>query len=150
MPKAITSFVLSLGLMASAVSAQTDPAINIFFGFDYVLQPIAIKWACGGQQSEDLTAIEALIAAFPEDAERADLRGFVDSMLQVSERRAGLTEILGAELTSKQTEQLCAAARPLSLVWATPEQLTNGGEDTIAPEPSAAWAEFYRVVEHLQ
>lgn len=117
--------------MVSAVSAQTDPAINNFFGFDYVLQPIAIKWACGGPQSEDLAAIEALLAAFPEDADRADLQGIVDSMLQASEREAGLAVVLGAEITSKQSEQVCAVAQALSLVWVTPERLANGGEDKI-------------------
>ncbi|MDE4308114.1 hypothetical protein [Phaeobacter gallaeciensis] len=67
----IKQTVIPLSLIASGASAQTNPPQNIFFGFDFFLKPIAIKWACGGQRDHDLAAIEALIAAFPKDAERA-------------------------------------------------------------------------------
>ncbi|MCG7624161.1 hypothetical protein [Epibacterium sp. Ofav1-8] len=142
--------MLFSGLMVSAASAQTNLAPNIFFGFDFVLQPIAIKWACGGSRDQDLAAFEKLIAAFPEDAKRAGLRTHIDAMLQISEGEESLIEVLGGKIAKEQAEKLCNAARPISVTWATPEQLANDDEDGMTPDQRAAWAEFWQVIEGLQ
>lgn len=148
--KTIKQFILHLCMTASVASAQDSPPANVFFGFDFVLQPIAIKWACGGPRDHDLAAFEALMAAFPEDARRANLQSTIDDMLHVSVGEAGVNEVIGAEVTSKQAEQLCNVARPLSIVWATPEQLINHDEDAIPPEQKSAWAKFWETIESIQ
>ena len=146
----IRQFVLCSTLLASIASAQTQPPINLFFGSDFVLHPIAIKWACGGQSDQDLSQIAVLMAAFPKEAERAELQNIVDALLEASEREAGLSEILGAELSNEQVERLCIAARPLSIEWATPEQLANDDEDGVPQGQRVAWEAFHQVVEELQ
>jgi hypothetical protein len=150
MTNLIKQTVILLSLIASGASAQTNPPRNIFFGFDFVLQPIAIKWACGGPRDHDLAAIEALIAAFPKDAELAGLKAHLDAMTELSEGKAGLSEVLGGELARDQAERLCGAAKTLSIAWATPEQIANDDEEGSPPEQRAAWEEFWRVVEGLQ
>ena len=142
--------VLALTMMASVASAQSNPAINVFFGFDFVLHPIAIKWACQGAREQDFATFETLIAAFPEDAKSAELRTYIDTMQQISEGDGGLAKVLGGDISKEQAEQLCDAARPLSVAWVTPEQLVNDDEDGVPTEQRVAWAEFWKVVESLQ
>ncbi|MEM9584657.1 MAG: hypothetical protein AAGA08_16220 [Pseudomonadota bacterium] len=150
MTKATKRVAFSLSLMASVASAQSNPAINVFFGFDFVLHPIAIKWACRGAREEDLATFERLIAAFPEDAKSAELRTHIDAYQKISEGDEGLTQLLGSETSKEQEEQLCAAARPLSIAGLTPKQLANGDGDRMPAEQLAAWIEFWKVVESLQ
>ncbi len=150
MIRATKRIVFSLCMMVSVASAQSNSSINVFFGFDFVLHPIAIKWACEGARDQDLAALETLIAAFPEDAKRAELRTHVDAMKRVADGDEGLAQILGGELTSEQAQQLCSAARPLNIAWVTPQQLVNDDEDGISPEQRAAWEGFWEVVESLQ
>jgi len=90
------------------------------------------------------------MAAFPKEAERAELQNIVDALLEASEREAGLSEILGAELSNEQVAKLCIAARPLSIEWATPEQLANDDEDGVPQGQRVAWEAFHQVVEELQ
>ncbi|WP_208347801.1 hypothetical protein [Pseudaestuariivita rosea] len=143
-------FTFYLIMMACVASAQTDRNINVFFGFDFILAPITVKWACGGARDQDLTALKALISAFPEDAKRADLQGYIDDMLQVPVGQAGLVQILGNRITDEQSEQLCNAARPLSIVWATPQQLMNEDNDRDMPEEQRkTWAAFWQVIENI-
>ena len=66
---------------------------------------------------------------------------------KISTGDEGITQLLGSEVTNQQAEQLCAAARPLSVAWVTPEQLINDDEDGVPTEQRAAWAEFWKVVE---
>jgi len=137
-------------MMASVASAQSNPTINVFFGLDFILQPIAIKWACQGAREQDLATFEALIAAFPEDAKSAELRTHIDAMQQISEGEESLAQVLGGEISKEQEKQLCGAARPLSVAWVTPEQLVKDDEDGVPTEQRVAWAEFWKVVESLQ
>ena len=156
MPSAKNRIAFSLGMMASVASAQPNPRGNVFFGFDFVLAPIAIKWACQGSREKDLATFETLIAAFPEDAKDAELRTHIDAMQTISEGDKSLTQILGGEISKEQEEKLCDVARPLGISWLTPEQLGNRGEDG-APteqiaawaEQIAAWAEFWTFIESL-
>ena len=150
MTRATRRIAFSLGMIASVASAQSNPAISVFFGFDFVLHPIAIKWACEGSREEDLTAFETLIAAFPEDAKSAELRTHIDAFQHISTGDEGIAQILGREVTNQQAEHLCAAARHLSVAWVTPEQLVNDDEHAVPTEQRAAWAEFWKVVESLQ
>ena len=150
MTKASKRIAFSLGMMASVASAQSNPAINVFFGFDFVLHPIAIKWACRGEREQDLAIFETLIAAFPEDAESAELRSHIDALQQVSEGDEGLTQVLGSQISKDQAEQLCDVARPLTVAWVTPEQLVKDHEDAVPTEQKLAWAEFWKVVESFQ
>lgn len=149
MTRAIKRIAFSLGMMASVASAQSYPPINVFFGFDFILEPIAVKWVCQGSREQDLATFETLIAAFPEDAKDAELRTHIDAMQKISEGGKSLTQILGGEISKEQEEQLCDAARPLSVAWLTPEQLVNDSEDGAHTEQRAAWAEFWKVVESL-
>ncbi len=141
---------LLVALISTSTSAQTKPRNNVFFGFDFVLKPIAIKWSCGGARDQDLAALDVLIAAFPSDAEEAGLPSIIDSLLQTSEGDNGLAVILEVELSDQQTEQLCAAALRLNLVWATPEQLVNNDEDNITAEQQDSWENFFQVIEDVQ
>jgi hypothetical protein len=150
MIRASKRIAFSVCMMASIASAQSNPAINVFFGFDFVLHPIAIKWACHGAREQDLAIFETLISAFPEDAKSAELRTHIDALQQIPEGGEGLTLLLGSEISKEQAMQLCIAARPLSVAWVTPEQLVNDGDDGVPTEQRAAWAEFWQVVESLQ
>lgn len=148
--KSIRKLAICSSLVATTASAQAESKKSVFFDFDFVLFPIAIKWFCGGQTDQDLSQIAALTAAFPEDAEDAELQSLVDELLQMSERETGLTEILSAEFSDEQVDKLCAAARPLSLSWATPEQMVDGGEDGVPLAQRVVWEAFYQVIEELQ
>lgn len=41
----------------------------MFFGFDFVLVFIVIKWVCGGEVEEDLFCINVVVMVFFEDVE---------------------------------------------------------------------------------
>ncbi|MFV1497991.1 hypothetical protein VW040_16815 [Phaeobacter sp. JH85H1] len=143
--------VLCVTTAGSATSAPTQhPVQNVFFGFDFVLQPLAIKWACGGKREQDLSQIEMLVVAFPEDSERAELGPMVAELAELASGLESLPQILGAELKGQQIGLLCAAALPLNIDWVTPEQFIMGDESGIPDEMKAAWANFWRVVESLQ
>ena len=143
--------MLGIGIAGSAATAQTQhPVQNVFFGFEYVLQPLAIKWACGGREDQDLSQIEVLIVAFPEDAERAELAPMVAELSELASGRESLPQILGTELGEQQVELLCAAALPLNIDWVTPEQFVMGDESGIPDDMEVAWANFWGVVESLQ
>lgn len=122
----VRHLLLAVSLITSTASAQNGPTINVFFGFDFVLQPLAIKWACGGEAEADLAVLNRLITAFPEDAERAELPNMVDVLFKTSHQEGNLAKLLGTEITPQQAEQLCATALPLSIGWLTPEQLETG------------------------
>ncbi|WP_136444013.1 hypothetical protein [Pacificoceanicola onchidii] len=138
---------LCLGLLAASASAQTPPIRNVFFGFDFVLTPVAVKWACGGAWEQDFFQIDALVQAFPENAEAADLQTLVATLVDTANGEAGLSRLIGVNLTPEQVETLCAAALPLNLDWITPEDLAQGTDDGISPEQRAAWEAFYRISE---
>ncbi len=44
---------------------------NPFFGFNFLLTPIAINWVCWGVSEADLLAFETYFFEFPEDAKTA-------------------------------------------------------------------------------
>ena len=143
--------VLGISMAGSATTAQTqNPVQNVFFGFDIVLHPLTIKWACGGKEDQDLSQIEALIVAFPEDAERAELAPMVAELNELASGLESLPQILGTELSGPQVELLCAAALPLNIDWVTPEQFVMGDESDMPDDMEVAWANFWRVVESLQ
>ena len=138
--------VLSAGLVGSPAYAQNN---NPFFGFEFVLQPLAIKWACGGQKDQDLSQIDTLIVAFPEDAERAELRPMVDTLSEMASGLGSLSQVLGAELSGQQIDRLCAVALPLNIAWVTPKQLVGDDENGVPTEQKKAWAEFWKIIESL-
>ncbi|WP_299867971.1 hypothetical protein [uncultured Roseobacter sp.] len=145
------ALVLCFTMIGSATSAQNQhPIHNVFFGFEFVLQPLVIKWACRGQRDRDLSQIETLVVAFPEDAKRAELTLMVDKLSEMASGLESMPQVLGAELNEPQVERLCAAALPLNIDWVTPEQFVMGDESGIPDEQEAAWANFFRVVEGLQ
>lgn len=135
----------------SPASAQNqNPIHNAFFGFEFVLQPLAIKWACGGQRDHDLSQVETLIVAFPADAAQAELGPLVATLSEMASGLESLPQVLGAALNDQQVNQLCAAALPLNIDWVTPEQFIMGDESGIPDEQQAAWANFWNVVEGFQ
>jgi len=144
-------FILGISMSGSATNAQTQhPVQNVFFGFDFVLQPLAIKWACGGKEDQDLSQIELLIVAFPEDAERAELAPMVAELNELASGLESLPQILGTELSGQQVELLCAAALLLNIDWVTPEQFVMGDESAIPDDMEVAWANFWEVIESFQ
>ena len=143
--------VLCVIMSGSATSAQNQhPMHNAFFGFDFVLQPLAIKWACGGERGQDLSQIETLVVAFPEDAERAELPLLLATLSEMASGRESLPQLLGAELNGRQVDQLCAAALQLNIEWVTPEQFIMGDESEMPDEQKAAWANFFGIAEGFQ
>ena len=143
--------MLGISMAGSAITAQSqNPVPNVFFMFDFVLQPLAIKWACGGEEDQDLSQIEMLIVAFPEDAERAELARIAAELSEQASGLEYLPQILGTELSGQQIELLCAAALPLNIDWVTPEQFVMGDESGIPDDMEVAWANFWGVVESLQ
>ena len=143
--------MLGISMAGSVTTAQTQhPVQNVFFGFDFVLQPLAIKWACGGKRNQDLSQIEMLIVAFPEDAERAELAPMVAELSELASGLESLPQILGTELSGQQVELLCAVALPLNIDWVTPVQFVMGDESGIPDDMEVAWANFWGVVESLQ
>lgn len=144
-------FCIWVTTAASPISAQNqNPIHNPFFGFEFVLQPLAIKWACGGQRDRDLSQVEALIVAFPADSEQAELAPLVATLSEMASGLESLPQVLGAALNDQQVNQLCAAALPLNIDWVTPDQFIMGDESGIPDEQEAAWANFWNVVEGLQ
>jgi hypothetical protein len=138
-------------MAGSATTAQNQhPIGNAFFGFDFVLQPLAIKWACGGPRDQDLSQIETLVVAFPEDAERAELTPMVAALNEIASGLESLPQILGSELNGQHVEKLCVAALPLNIDWVTPEQFIMGDESGMPDEQEADWANFWGVVEDFQ
>ncbi|WP_298854732.1 hypothetical protein [uncultured Ruegeria sp.] len=142
LPMAVSA---SLSLPAQ-LSGESYPASSAFFGFEFVLVPVAIKWACGGESSKDLAALDALIDAFPSDAQRDDLQQIID-LLRTTDLDTLVTTEIGVELARTQLHQLCEAALPLSLDWITPEGKRGNKEDAVKAEHFAAYENFYYVVE---
>jgi len=136
----------SIALSASSTVAQGDSPISVFFGFDFVLAPLSIKWACGEDHERDLLRLKALMAAFPEDAERAELQHHIDAMLELPQAASSVSDLIGRQITPQQTAQLCNAARPLNIEWLDANALESGdGEQP--PKQRAAWEAFFRLVE---
>ncbi|MBO9472076.1 hypothetical protein J7413_00850 [Shimia sp. R10_1] len=125
-------------------SAQQVP-INPFFGFEYILTPIAVKWACGGAKSEDLARFRAVVAAFPDAAAEADLEMYLKQMQAVSE----VSEVVGMSLDASQEAALCAAAEALTVAWLTPERLLSDDYSTGDAQQDLAWTAFFEQVEGL-
>ncbi|MFC3145280.1 hypothetical protein [Psychromarinibacter halotolerans] len=97
-----------------------------------------------------MSQIDALVVAFPEDAERADVTQIVTTLNEMASGRESLQEFLGAGLNGRQVAQLCSAALSLNIDWVTPEQLILDDESGIPDEQKAAWGKFYGVVEGFQ
>lgn len=134
--------------LAIPVSAQNHaPYKNIFFGFDFVLTPLAIKWACGGPRETDLAQIRALIIAFPEDAESAEMEPLVESFSTGKDGLDGLHDLVARELTDQQSKRLCEADLPLTIDWLTPQQLVTDDESGTPEDQKTKWASFYAAVD---
>ncbi len=148
MPGLLATSVLLTGSATSAQNQQSNH--NVFFGFDFVLQPLAIKWACGGQREQDLSQIQTLVSAFPEDAEQAELKSIIAALSNMASGPENLSQILGAEVNDQQVDQLCAVAVSLKIDWVTPEVLVMADESGAPEEQEKAWADFFAVVEGFQ
>ncbi|MCV2881217.1 hypothetical protein [Actibacterium sp. XHP0104] len=144
----IRQAVLALCLMASGAPVQAQPTHNIFFGFDMALAGIAIKWGCGGERAADLAVLKALMDAYPEQAEHAQLADNIEAMLKASERDTALAELTGIELTDAQKAKLCDAALPLELIADIPGNMAPDA-DSVARQ-HAAWTNFFRVAQSLE
>jgi hypothetical protein len=130
---------------------QTDQMGNVFFGFDFVLTPLTIKWGCGGARAQDLAVIDRLIAAHPADAEQAEIRTLVDETLRILDNDISWREAMGiGGISDAQWADLCDVARPLRILWATPDALANGTGGQASDAQTAAWQTFYRHLENLQ
>ena len=134
-------------LAVTAAMAQERPSINVFFGFDYVLTPLAAKWSCGGDPTDDLAVLDALIAAFPQDAARAELSETIDLILHVAHTEMALENLVGGPMTPAFKQDLCAHALPLDISWVTPQGWANDTAKA-SPEQEAAWSAFFKLLEN--
>lgn len=137
---------LGLSLIAPMASAQTVTKANVFFAFEFLFKPIAIKWACGGEAETDLSTFYGLIAEFPEDAELAKLPTIVDDMVKANSKNTDLSELLGEVVSPEQAEQLCALTLPLSLTWLTPELLVATTDNQMPEDQQKVWEAFYQFI----
>lgn len=140
---------VALTALSAPVSAQDDLSGNVFFGFDFVLVPIAIKWACGGEAEEDLSRIDAVVTAFPEDAKAAQMERIVTDLKKAQTGEVKLAQIMGAPLNGEQEDRLCTAANKLTLEHLSPETFEIGGDSELSQEQQLAWRNFFFVVENL-
>lgn len=142
---------LALGLMclSAPVSAQDDLSGNVFFGFDFVLVPIAIKWACGAEFEEDVARINAVVDAFPEDAEVAQMDRILEDLKKARTGEVNVGQIIGGQLTEEQQERLCNAATKLNLDHLSPESFAIGGDSSLSKDQQLAWRGFFFTVENL-
>ncbi|SMP31737.1 hypothetical protein [Shimia sagamensis] len=130
--------------MGEPLRAQDTMIMNPFFGFEFVLTPIAVKWVCGGERTNDLVQINRLIDAFPEEAEAAEIPSHLAALQNVET----LSVLLGTPISAENSKKLCSAALPLNLNWALPEDLVSGANNML-PQQERAWAVFYGTVEAL-
>ncbi|WP_370230093.1 hypothetical protein [Cognatishimia sp.] len=141
----------TIGLMCltSPLSAQSVDAQNVFFGFDFVLVPIAIKWACGGESTDDLSRINAVVDAFPEDAEQASMGKIIADLDKARTGEVSLSQIVGGQLSTEQEERLCKAATLLNLTHLSPDSFHIGGDNALSKDQQLAWQNFFLTVENL-
>jgi len=142
-PSVLVSICVAVTLGAP-LQAQNTVIMNPFFGFEFVLTPIAVKWVCGGERDKDLAQFQRLIDAFPEEAKAAEIPSHLVALQNVGT----LSALLGTTINAGNTKKLCSAALPLNLDWASPEDLVSG-TNTMAPHQEKAWAVFYETVESL-
>lgn len=142
-PSVLVSICVAVTLGAP-LQAQNTVIMNPFFGFEFVLTPIAVKWVCGGERDKDLAQVQRLIDAFPEEAKAAEIPSHLVALQNVGT----LSALLGTTINAGNTKKLCSAALPLNLDWASPEDLVSGA-NTMAPHQEKAWAVFYETVESL-
>lgn len=142
-PSVLASLCVAVTLGAP-LQAQNTVIMNPFFGFEFVLTPIAVKWVCGGERDKDLAQVQRLIDAFPEEAKAAEIPSHLVALQNVGT----LSALLGTTINAGNTKKLCSAALPLNLDWTSPEDLVSGA-NTMAPHQEKAWAVFYETVESL-
>ena len=127
--------------------AQGTFVPNVFFGIDFILQPLAIKWACGGERAADLAQLETLMAAFPKDAKAAGLPQIVAQMAIISDRDAAFLQMFGPDLSHAQARRLCAAAMVLNIHDLTPEALRENHD--MGPLQATNWKRFFEIASSL-
>ena len=124
-----------------------DGRPNVFFGFDMVLTPIAIKGACGADITADLQQINTLIATYPDDAEESGVATQLDVLAQTAWATSDPSLIIGG-LSSEAQSQLCSLARPLTLDLLTPDGRLKTATNP-SPEQQEAWRQFWSFIESL-
>ncbi len=137
-----------MSILPSAGTAQIHSADNRFFGFEFILEPLALKWACGGKRKADLVRLQTLIDAFPEDAEQAGLSDAVDFLAAMPEGNESLEKLLHPDFPPGQTERVCDAVAPLNVDWIDPQQI--GSDDQEIPDDQRpAWLPFCVMIETI-
>lgn len=136
-----------LTLSGGPAMAQGTFVPNVFFGIDFILQPLAIKWACGGERAADLAQLEKLMAAFPKDAKAAGLPQIVAQMAAISDRDAAFLQMFWSDLSQAQARRLCTAAMVLNIHDLTPEALRENHD--MGPVQATNWKRFFEVASSL-
>ncbi|MEO0937250.1 MAG: hypothetical protein AAFY38_03775 [Pseudomonadota bacterium] len=136
-----------LAVLTAGQAAAFEP--NQFAFFDYILTPMAITWGCGADPVADIKRLTTLAEAFTEDAQQADLMPSVQLLAEVMQRPDGLAQLLGAQLTSEQSAQLCDAAAPLRFDWLTPEALNDPSFEAPA-DVRLAFKRFFEAAEAIE
>lgn len=133
------ALVVSFANAGSAQQAHNNP----FFGFEYILTPIAVKWACGGAQAADMAGFERVVAAFPQAAAQAQIPAYLKEMQGASD----VAEVLGEAISADEERLLCEAAGALTVSWLTPEMLLSASESSGDAAQDQAWARFFALFE---
>lgn len=137
---------LALTLIAGSTIAQgQDAPVNPFYGFDFLIQPLAFKWSCGASADADLAHIQTLIKALPEEAERGGVQIYIDAIYAISQADDGFTQLAGGSVATADRAGLCHAAKRLNIEWLTPAHLRNEVDFPAAETP--AWTGFYAMAE---
>jgi hypothetical protein len=122
----------------------------VFFGFDFVLTPLALKWSCGGEMQADLLKISELVAAFPEQAEDARIQEIVSDFVKVAQSDSPFDRLLAKEPSPQKQAELCEVARPLEAPWSSPEALRDDEDAGLSESQKDAWQAFWRYIEKEQ
>ncbi len=127
-------------------SMAEDFKPNVFFGFDMILTPIALKGACGGDVSGDVAQINALISAFPDDAQNAGIADHLQVLTTTAWQQKDPALVIGGGLTDDHLNLLCKRAIALDLTWLSPQ--TIGRDNPMSPSRQAAWQQFWTALEY--
>ena len=151
----LLSLYAALAATASAEPTPDHPTVPRFFGFEFMLAPYTVKWACGAPYEADIDALRDMIAYWPSAPGTREIAGdLIDIEKQLEEVGFTLEDVVGSSaLIPTHRRALCAVA--LNLPNLTFDRRT-GSEDTFFLIPSrdvseyeVAFSEFWETIEHI-
>lgn len=130
-------------------SAHDNIVGNVFFGFDFILTPLAIKWECGGDSAKDISQIEKLIEEFPSDAKDAGIAEMLSETTQALSMKGDLLpQLLGGLEDPQVLQQICRSALQLNIKSLDADALKSG-EQIMTKQQEEAWRNFFELAGGL-